>query len=120
VLLISHDLGVMSALADTLHVMYAGRIVESGPVGALLTAPRHPYTRSLLDSLPDPTARGTDLRVIRGEPPPPDRRPFGCPFSPRCAYVEPRCVEAVPPLEQLTLDRAAACVVDPLKDSVSA
>ena len=91
VLLISHDLGVMSALADTLHVMYAGRIVESGPSARLLTAPRHPYTRSLLDSLPDPTARGTDLRVIRGEPPAPDdRRPPGCPFSPRCAFVEPR------------------------------
>jgi oligopeptide/dipeptide ABC transporter ATP-binding protein len=118
VLLISHDLGVMSALADTLHVMYAGRIVESGPVSGLLTAPRHPYTRSLLDSLPDPTARGTDLRVIRGEPPPPDRRPPGCPFSPRCAFVEPRCLEAVPPLEPRGADRAAACVVDPFKSSL--
>jgi oligopeptide/dipeptide ABC transporter ATP-binding protein len=115
VLLISHDLGVMSALADTLHVMYAGRIVESGPVSALLTAPRHPYTRSLLDSLPDPSARGADLRVIRGEPPPPDARPFGCPFSPRCAFVEPRCLEAVPPLEPRGADRAAACVVDPFE-----
>jgi oligopeptide transport system ATP-binding protein len=120
VLLISHDLGVMSALADTLHVMYAGRVVESGPVSGLLSAPRHPYTRSLLDSLPDPTARGTDLRVIRGEPPPPDRLPPGCPFSPRCAYAEPRCLDAVPPLARLTSDRAAACVVDPLKSALSA
>ena len=96
VLLISHDLGVMSALADTLHVMYAGRVVESGPVSELLSAPRHPYTRSLLDSLPDPTARGTELRVIRGEPPPPDRRPPGCPFAPRCAFVEPRASSAGP------------------------
>ena len=98
VLLISHDLGVMSSLADTLHVLYAGRVVESGPVGELLTAPRHPYTRSLLDSLPDPTERGAELRVIRGEPPPPDRRPPGCAFAPRCAFAEPRCIEAVPPL----------------------
>jgi oligopeptide/dipeptide ABC transporter ATP-binding protein len=118
VLLISHDLGVMSSLADTLNVMYAGRIVESGATNALLTSPRHPYTRSLLDSLPDPTARGADLRVIRGEPPPPDRRPFGCPFSPRCAYVEPRCTDSVPPLEQLAPDRAAECVVDPLRTAV--
>ena len=113
VLLISHDLGVMSSLADTLHVLYAGRVVESGPVGELLTAPRHPYTRSLLDSLPDPTERGGDLRVIRGEPPPPDRRPPGCPFAPRCGFAEPRCIEGVPPLEPIGEGRAAACVVDP-------
>jgi oligopeptide/dipeptide ABC transporter ATP-binding protein len=113
VLMISHDLGVMSSLADSLHVLYAGRVVESGPVGELLTAPRHPYTRSLLDSLPDPTERGGDLRVIRGEPPPPDRRPPGCPFAPRCAFAEPRCTDAVPPLLQIADGRASACVVDP-------
>ncbi len=114
VLMISHDLGVMSALADTLHVLYAGRIVESGPAGEVLAAPRHPYTRSLLDSLPDPTARGSELRVIRGEPPPPERRPPGCPFAPRCDFAEPRCVEAVPPLAALGGARVSACVVDPL------
>ncbi len=119
VLLISHDLGVMSALADTLHVLYAGRVVESGPVAELLTAPRHPYTRSLLDSLPDPTARGTDLRVIRGEPPPPDLRPPGCPFAPRCSYAEPRCTEAVPALQQISTGRATACVVDPFATPVA-
>jgi oligopeptide/dipeptide ABC transporter ATP-binding protein len=113
VLMISHDLGVMSALADTLHVMYAGRIVESGPVGDLLTAPRHPYTRSLLDSLPDPTARGAELRVIRGEPPPPDRRPTGCPFAPRCGFVETGCTDNVPPLRPVAEGRSAACSVDP-------
>jgi oligopeptide/dipeptide ABC transporter ATP-binding protein len=118
VLMISHDLGVMSALADTLHVLYAGRIVESGPVQGLLTAPRHPYTQSLLDSLPDPTARGSDLRVIPGEPPPPDRRPPGCPFAPRCKFAEPRCTEAIPPLETVAPDRVAACVVDPYAASV--
>jgi oligopeptide/dipeptide ABC transporter ATP-binding protein len=119
VLMISHDLGVMSALADTLHVLYAGRIVESGPVGALLTSPRHPYTRSLLDSLPDPTARGSVLRVIRGEPPPPDRRPTGCPFAPRCAFAEPRCTDDTPALRHVTADRAAACVVDPFAPAVT-
>jgi oligopeptide/dipeptide ABC transporter ATP-binding protein len=113
VLLISHDLGVMSALADTLHVLYAGRVVESGPVGDLLTGPRHPYTRSLLDSLPDPTERGGELRVIRGEPPPPDGRPPGCAFAPRCAFAEARCTEAIPPLLTVAPGRAAACVVDP-------
>jgi oligopeptide transport system ATP-binding protein len=112
--MISHDLGVMSALADTLHVLYAGRIVESGPAGEVLAAPRHPYTRSLLDSLPDPTTRGSELRVIRGEPPPPERRPAGCPFAPRCDFAEPRCVEGVPELAALGGDRASACVVDPL------
>jgi oligopeptide/dipeptide ABC transporter ATP-binding protein len=120
VLLISHDLGVMNALADTLHVMYAGRIVESGPVGDLLAEPRHPYTSSLLKSLPDPTARGTDLKVIRGEPPPPDRRPPGCPFAPRCDFAEPRCIEAVPALSPVAADRVSACIVDPFKTAVSA
>lgn len=118
VLMISHDLGVMSALADTLHVLYAGRIVESGPVSRLLAAPRHPYTQSLLDSLPDPAAAGTDLRVIPGEPPPPDLRPPGCPFAPRCKFAEPRCADAVPPLEPVATDRTAACVVDPYAPSV--
>ena len=113
VLMISHDLGVMSALADTLHVLYAGRVVESGPAGQVLAAPRHPYTRSLLDSLPDPDARGSELRVIRGEPPPPDRRPPGCAFAPRCAFAETRCTEAVPPLAELGGSRSSACVVDP-------
>ena len=61
VLMITHDLGVMSALADELHVLYAGRIVESGPAGELLRGPRHPYTRSLLDSLPDQSDRGSEL-----------------------------------------------------------
>jgi oligopeptide transport system ATP-binding protein len=119
VLMISHDLGVLSSLADTLHVLYAGRIVESGPVSALLPAPRHPYTKSLLESLPDPMARGTDLRVIRGEPPPPDRRPPGCAFAPRCAFAEPRCVEAVPPLHDVAEGRAAACVVDPFAEHIA-
>jgi len=119
VLMISHDLGVMSALADTLHVLYAGRVVESGSVGGLLRAPRHPYTRSLLDSLPDPDARGSELRVIRGEPPPPDRRPAGCPFAPRCSFAEPRCSEVVPPLESVAPGRLAACVVDPFADPVT-
>ena len=114
VLMISHDLGVMSALADELHVLYAGRIVESGPAGELLAGPRHPYTRSLLDSLPDQSERGSELRVIRGEPPPPERRPPGCAFAPRCNYAEPRCTQAVPALAPTGTDRTSACVVDPL------
>jgi oligopeptide/dipeptide ABC transporter ATP-binding protein len=114
VLMISHDLGVMSSLADTLHILYAGRIVESGSAGEILAAPRHPYTRSLLDSLPDPAARGSELRVIRGEPPPPGGRPPGCSFAPRCAFAEPRCRAAEPDLVALGGSRASACVVDPL------
>ena len=118
VLMISHDLGVLSALADVLHVLYAGRIVESGPVGGLLKAPRHPYTQSLLDSLPDPAAGGSELRAIRGEPPAPDRRPPGCAFAPRCAFTEPQCTQAPPPLHAIDADRAAACVVDPFAHNV--
>jgi oligopeptide/dipeptide ABC transporter ATP-binding protein len=115
VLMISHDLGVMSALADVVHVLYAGRVVESGPAADVLATPRHPYTRSLLDSLPEPSARGTELRSIPGEPPPADRRPPGCRFAPRCAYAEAVCIAASPSLRRLGERRASACVVDPFE-----
>src|SRR3954452_562106 len=86
VVLISHDLGVLSSIADHVAVFYAGRIVESGTTRDLLRSPRHPYTRALLDALPHPeAAEGTALVAIPGSPPPPRARPAGCAFHPRCA-----------------------------------
>jgi peptide/nickel transport system ATP-binding protein len=89
---ISHDLGVVGQLAHKVAVMYAGRIVERGSVDQVLDSPRHPYTRGLLDSLPMQNDRGTPLRQIPGNAPPPLNRPEGCPFRPRCAYATEACL----------------------------
>ena len=92
---ITHDLSVVAGLADTVSVMYAGRIVESGSVHALLSAPRHPYTASLIASTISRQAPGTMLREIAGTAPPMSALPSGCAFRPRCAHASPACV-AVP------------------------
>jgi peptide/nickel transport system ATP-binding protein len=88
---ISHDLAVVSALASRLLVMYAGRIVEQGPTAAVLRAPRHPYTRGLLDSLPARAAPGQELVQIPGLPPTLAALPPGCAFSPRCPRADSVC-----------------------------
>jgi oligopeptide/dipeptide ABC transporter ATP-binding protein len=113
VILITHDLGVLSALADRMMVMYAGRVVETGTSAEVLRRARHPYTRGLLDSLPHPEAADEPLLPIAGTPPNPAERPSGCAFHPRCAYAEDRCRREVPPLVPLDSDRAMACPVDP-------
>jgi peptide/nickel transport system ATP-binding protein len=97
-ILISHDLGVMSDLATTLAVMYAGRIVELGPTRELLTRPQHPYTRALLGSMPTAAASRGELVAISGEPPALEARPPGCPFHPRCSVAEDRCSVEEPDL----------------------
>jgi oligopeptide/dipeptide ABC transporter ATP-binding protein len=113
VILITHDLGVMSALADDLAVLYGGRIVEAGAAGEVLRAPRHPYTRALLDALPHPELpRGAALRGIPGPPAQPDALPSGCAFHPRCAYAVEACRVHVPELVR-DGERTFACPVDP-------
>ena len=83
--LITHDLGVVARQADRVAVMYAGRVIETGTVREVFAAPRHPYTISLLRSIPDIEApAGTKLAAIAGSPPDPARRPAGCAFAPRC------------------------------------
>jgi oligopeptide/dipeptide ABC transporter ATP-binding protein len=114
VMLITHDLGVMSAVADRVTVMYAGRIVEEGPTADVLRRARHPYTRGLLDSLPHPDAGDLPLVPIGGSPASPADRPSGCAFHPRCRYAIARCRTEVPPLISLAPERAMACPVDPL------
>ena len=91
---ISHDLAVVSAISDRIAVMYAGRIVEEGPTDRVLTAPLHPYTRGLLDSLPGEAEPGQALRQIPGATPPLLRLPEGCAFRPRCAYATGMCTTA--------------------------
>ena len=92
IVLISHDLGVISQVCDRTLVMYAGRVVEEGPTEALLRDPRHPYTRSLMASVPH-VDRGPEdvLRSIDGTPPAFDAMPSGCSFAPRCPDATGRC-----------------------------
>jgi peptide/nickel transport system ATP-binding protein len=93
---ITHDLAVVAGLAQRVAVMYAGRIVEQGPVGAVLDAPWHPYTRGLLDSVPANNVRGVPLRQIAGMTPAPGQLPAGCAFRPRCPQADARCIEEPP------------------------
>lgn len=95
---ITHDLGVVAELADRVAVMYAGRIVESGPVDEVLDAPRHPYTRGLLESMPAAAAPGARLRQIDGMAPSLTGRPGGCAFRTRCPRAVVRCAEQAPGL----------------------
>ena len=96
---VTHDLGVVAGIADTVAVMYGGRIVEQGPVDAVFDTPTHPYTRALLAARPDPSRRGEDLVAIPGSPPSPLDLPPGCAFWPRCPVrADPRCEHELPPL----------------------
>jgi oligopeptide transport system ATP-binding protein len=114
IVLITHDLGVLSAIADRVAVFYAGRVVEAGGREDVLGHPRHPYTRGLLDALPHPEAADSPLVAIPGTPPTPRRVPPGCAFHPRCPYVQESCRLEVPPLRRVD-GRELACPVDPLR-----
>jgi oligopeptide/dipeptide ABC transporter ATP-binding protein len=113
VLLVTHDLGVMSSVADRITVFYAGRVIESGPTTELLQRPHHPYTKQLLMALPDPKHGDKPLSPIPGAPATPANRPPGCAFHPRCAYALPACSESVPPLVDVGPGRVSACPVEP-------
>jgi peptide/nickel transport system ATP-binding protein len=97
---ISHDLATVSSLADRVMVMYAGRIVEAGPVALTLRAPRHPYTRGLLDSLPATATPGQRLNQIPGTTPSLLSLPPGCPFAPRCRFADAVCATDPPTIER--------------------
>ncbi len=91
VIWITHDLATVSSLADDILVMYAGRVVESGPTRTILREPRHPYTRGLLDSVPSRNPPGVDLPQIPGSTPSLLSLPPGCPFAPRCGFATGLC-----------------------------
>jgi oligopeptide transport system ATP-binding protein len=114
VILITHDLGVMSAIADRLTIFYAGRVVESGQMSDVIRNARHPYTRGLLAALPHPEAADRrPLVPIPGAPATPQRRPAGCAFHPRCRYAVDECRTTLPPLVDIGDGRRHACLLDP-------
>jgi len=99
VIWITHDLATVSSLADDILVMYAGRVVESGPTRTILRDPRHPYTQGLLDSVPSRNAPGVDLPQIPGSTPSLLSLPPGCPFAPRCGFADAACT-SMPPVSR--------------------
>jgi oligopeptide/dipeptide ABC transporter ATP-binding protein len=111
IIFITHDLGVIAQMADYVVVMYLGRIMEEGPVDDIFHAPRHPYTKALLRSIPSlQTEMRTALPVIAGALPHPFNRPPGCPFHPRCEeMLRERCAASVPALHALGPRRAVSC-----------
>ena len=106
ILLITHNIAVVASLCHRLIVMYAGQVVEDGPTEQVLSAPRHPYTWSLLQSVPRLDRAADRLVAIKGQPPDPATPLPGCRFAPRCPWVETRCTDREPPLE----DGVRCCV----------
>jgi oligopeptide/dipeptide ABC transporter ATP-binding protein len=109
VLFITHDLGVVGSLCDRLAVMYAGRVVESGPVDALFGSPAHPYTASLLRAVPMLGRGRTVLTQIAGTVPNMAAPPSGCAFHPRCPFAQPRCASDDPAPQETAGGRTVAC-----------
>ncbi len=108
---ITHDLGVVSAIADHIYVMYAGIIVEQGNTTHIFQQARHPYTRALLDALPTKEKRGTRLYSIPGSVPHPAYKPGGCPFHPRCEYRQASCERNDPAMCEFDNGHLARCPV---------
>ncbi|MEM0120470.1 MAG: ABC transporter ATP-binding protein [Thermoprotei archaeon] len=108
---ISHDISVIANVADRVAVMYAGRLVEIGPVGELFRRPLHPYTQGLLKSVPDIRSKNGGFGYIPGSPPDLVKPPTGCPFHPRCTYAVEVCKRIMPPLELYGENHYAACHV---------
>ena len=109
VLFITHDLGVVSELCDTVIVMYTGRIVEKAPVRELFNDPKHPYTVGLTSAIPRITKDRPPLETIEGVVPNPTERISGCSFWPRCPHATEQCKQGEPPVVQLSEERQVRC-----------
>jgi len=115
IILITHDLGVVAEMADEVAVMYAGRVVETGPVGAVFGDAQHPYTLGLFGSVPRLDGDSRSLLAIEGTVPPPFALPPGCRFNPRCGFASDRCRAEAPALRALGPGHRAACWHAPLE-----
>jgi len=111
VIFVTHDVGVVAEIADRVAVMYAGRIVEIGPVAEVIKRPRHPYTQGLLASTIHGSMRGQRIDAIPGAPPDLSQLPPGCSFAPRCKHVRADCTAAVPEAVAVGALHAARCVL---------
>ncbi len=109
ILFITHDFGVVGRMCDRVAVMYAGRIVECGPVRQIFEAPQHPYTRALIASVPKMTGAVGRLATIEGQPPSLMDLPAGCRFASRCTHVEQRCLDAYPGTVRVGDEHTADC-----------
>ncbi len=109
ILLITHDLAVVSEVADHAYVMYAGLVVESAPTSAVFSRPLHPYTKGLLACVTSMSGPRDRLKPIRGAVPSPDSLPPGCRFAPRCPRAFAACPSAVPPLLEVEPDHFVRC-----------
>ena len=108
-LFISHDLAVVYYMSDWIGVMYLGRQVEVGPARQIFACPQHPYTRLLLDAIPDITMARRDREPVGGEVPNPIHPPSGCTFHPRCHFANERCRRESPVLMGTPTDTRVAC-----------
>jgi peptide/nickel transport system ATP-binding protein len=110
-LYITHDIATVKYFSDRIGIMYAGRFVESGSIRTVVSDPLHPYTKALIDAIPDPDPRNrfAERKVIPGEPPSPINIPPGCRFHPRCPYAMPICREKEPILHEVEKNRYVAC-----------
>jgi oligopeptide/dipeptide ABC transporter ATP-binding protein len=113
---ITHNLGIVAKMCDQVAVMYAGRLVESGPVKQIYNSPAHPYTQALLESIPRVGDNRKRLTAIDGQPPDPSAPPPGCAFHPRCPRVMDHCRSEAPPEYRVADAQTARCwLVDPRK-----
>jgi oligopeptide/dipeptide ABC transporter ATP-binding protein len=112
-LFVTHDVGVARAIGDDVAVMYAGRLVETGPIEDVLAAPAHPYTAALLDAVPSPEIPRGELRAIPGAPPiaGDGHREDACAFAPRCRFAAEACGLRLPPLDEVAPGHRSACIV---------
>jgi oligopeptide/dipeptide ABC transporter ATP-binding protein len=122
ILLVSHDFGVIAQVCDRVAVMYGGHIVETGPVEAIYDNPQHPYTRALLESVPEleSAGRAQPREGIPGQPPELGEELPGCVFAPRCAFARPECLSISMNLEPVGPDHASACPVRPFATEAKA
>ena len=114
VMIITHDLGVMSTVSDRICILYGGKVAEYGATASVLGQPRHPYTEGLMRSLPSASQAGSPMVPIQGAPPSLDTMPSGCAFHPRCEWARESCRLVVPTLRPVEDGRWLACDIDPL------
>ena len=114
-MLITHDLGVLSQMTRRMIVMYSGRVIEQGPTKEIINDAQHPYTQGLINALPQQTKPGQRLKQIQGTMPALGRIPAGCPFNPRCEYATDTCRSQIPPMSQFAKVQVACHEVQRLQ-----